>query len=148
MKFKATVIPSGNASGVEVPDRVMQALGPEARPAVVITINGHSWRSRVASMRGQKLVGISAANRDAAGISQGDIVQIDLVLDTAPREVDEPPDLAAALDASRHARAAFGRLPFGLRQKHVRDIEAAKSVEVRNRRILRLVEMLAKDPLR
>jgi hypothetical protein len=145
VKFKATIIPSGNASGFEIPDKIMQALGSEARPPVAITINGHTWRSRVAVMRGKKLIGISAANRDAAGIGQGDTVQIDLVLDTAPREVDEPADLTAALNANRKARAAFNGLPFGLRQKHVRDIEAAKSPEVRARRILKLVETLAKD---
>jgi uncharacterized protein YdeI (YjbR/CyaY-like superfamily) len=144
MKFKAVVIPSGNATGVEVPDKTMQALGPEARPPVVITINGHTWRSRVAAMRGQKLIGISAANRAAAGISEGQTIEVELVLDTAPREVEEPADLTAALRASKPARAAFDRLAFGLRQKHVRTIEGAKSADVRARRIAKLVETLAR----
>jgi hypothetical protein len=140
MKFKAVLIPSGNATAVEIPERVMHALGPEARPAVTITINGHTWRSRIAAMRGSKLIGISAAQRAAAGIGEGETIELDLVLDTAPRDVDEPADLAAALDAVPGARAAFDRLAFGLRQKHVRTIEEAKSPEVRARRIARLVE--------
>ena len=143
MKFKAKIIPSGNATAVEVPDKVMLALGPEARPPVAITINGHTWRSRVAAMRGLKLIGISAANRAAAGVNEGDTVEVELVLDTAPREVEEPADLAAALKASKSARAAFDALPFGLRQKHVRSIEEAKSPEVRARRVAKLVETLA-----
>ena len=142
MKFKAKIIPSGNATAVEVPGKVMLALGPEARPPVAITINGHTWRSRVAAMRGLKLIGISAANRAAAGVNEGDTVEVELVLDTAPREVEEPADLAAALKASKSARAAFDALPFGLRQKHVRSIEEAKSPEVRARRIAKLVETL------
>ena len=142
MKFKAKIIPSGNATAVEVPDKVMLALGPEARPPVAITINGHTWRSRVAAMRGLKLIGISAANRAAAGVNEGDTVEVELVLDTAPREVEEPADLAAALKASKSARAAFDALPFGLQQKHVRSIEEAKSPEVRARRIAKLVETL------
>jgi len=142
MKFRATVIPSGNATAVEVPPEVLASLGPEARPPVAVTINGVTWRSRIALMRGQVLIGISAAHREAAGIAEGDEIEVELVLDTAPREVEEPDDLKQALDANPTARAAFARLAFGLKGKHVRDIEAAKSPEVRARRIARLVETL------
>jgi hypothetical protein len=142
MKFRAQVIPSGNATGVEVPDKVMQALGPEGRPPVTITINGHSWRSRVAAMRGQRLIGISAAHRAASGISEGDVIDIDVERDEAPREVAEPADLAEALNDCPQARASFDRLPFGLRQKHVRTIQEAKSADVRERRISKLVAAL------
>lgn len=148
MKFQARVIPSGNATGVEVPDDVMQALGPMGRPPVAITINGHSWRSRVAAMRGLRLIGISAAHRAAAGISEGDIVEIDVELDAAPRQVVEPADLAAALNETTQARACFDRLPFGLRQKHVTTIEQAKSAEVRQRRIGKLIAGLKDVQLR
>ena len=142
MQFRAVVIPSGNATAVEVPDDVMQSLGPEARPPVAITINGHTWRSRVAIMNGQRLVGISAAHRTAAGIDEGQAIDIDITLDTAPREVEEPDDLKSALDTNPAARAAFDKLPFGLKAKQVREIEAAKTPEVRARRIGKLVETL------
>jgi uncharacterized protein YdeI (YjbR/CyaY-like superfamily) len=142
LKFPATVIPSGNATAVEVPEAVMQALGPQARPPIAVTINGHTWRSRVALMRGQRLVGISAANRAAAGIAEGDTVEVELVLDEAPREVAEPADLAEALGAQPAARAAFDRLPFGLKRKHVADIEQAKSPEMRQRRIAKLIQAM------
>jgi hypothetical protein len=145
MKFHAKVIPSGNATGVEVPAEVMQALGPQGRPPVVITINGHSWRSRVAAMRGMRLIGISAAHRAAAGIVEGDVIEIDVTLDEAPRDVTEPADLAGALAECAEARAAFDRLPFGLRQKHVRTIEEARSEDVRQRRIEKLIAGL-RDP--
>ncbi len=145
MKFKATVIPSGNATAVEIPPEVMAALGAQARPPIAITINGHGWRSRVALMRGQRLVGISAANRAAAGIAEGDVVEVDVALDEAPRVVAEPPDLAQALGKDRKARAAFDRLPFGLKRKHVAAIEEAKSAEVRRRRIEKLVASMGSD---
>lgn len=118
----------------------MKALGPEARPPVAITINGHTWRSRVALMRGQRLIGISAANRAAAGIAEGDIVEVNLQLDREPRDVPLPSDLADALN--REARTAFDRLPFGLKRKHVAEIEKAKNVDVRQRRIRKLVATL------
>jgi hypothetical protein len=137
MKFRAKVIPSGNATAVEIPAPVVKSLGAEARPPIAITINGHAWRSRVALMRGKRLVGISAANRAAAGIAE-----VDIVLDSEPREVAEPPDLAAALNKETRIRTAFDRLPFGLRRKHVAAIEEAKSAEVRQRRIDKLVQTL------
>jgi hypothetical protein len=146
MKFRAQVIPSGNATGVEVPDNVMQALGPTGRPLVTITINGHTWRSRVAAMRGQHIIGISAANRAAARIGEGDIIEIDVELDEAPRDVAEPADLAEALNKCPQARASFDRLPFGLQQKHVRTIEEARSTEVRERRIGKLIATLEGSP--
>ena len=115
------VEPAGNATGVEVPAEVVDALGSGRRPKVVITIGGHTWRSRVASMGGRFIVGISAANRAASGISEGDVTEVDLQLDDEPRVAAEPPDLAAALDQDLRARAAFDQLPYGLKNKHVRE---------------------------
>jgi len=138
MKFRAKVIPSGNATAVVIPPTVVEALGSGSRPLIVVTVNGHSWRSRVALMRGQCLVGISAANRAASGIGEGDSVEVSLKLDTEPRVVRAPPDLAKALNADPQARTAFNRLPYGLKRKHVAAIEAAKTPEVRKRRIAAL----------
>src|SRR5262245_23363435 len=144
MKFKATVIPSGNATGVEIPREVVAGLGSGRRPPVTVRINGHTWRTRVALMRGQCLVGISAANRAASRIAEGDIVVVDLKLDTAPRIVAQPPDLAKALRGDAEGRAAFDRLPFGLKRKHVAAIDGAKTPETRQRRITKLVTALSK----
>ena len=83
---------------VEVPAAVVNGLGSGRRPEVVITIGGHTWRSRVASMGGRLIVGISAANRAASGIAEGDVVEVGLRLDAEPRVVAEPPDFADALD--------------------------------------------------
>lgn len=77
------------------------------------------------------------------GIREGDEIEMTLELDTEPRVVDLPPDVSEALDADPAIRAAFDRLPFGLRRKHVRDIEQAKADTTRQRRIDRLVDSLA-----
>jgi len=90
MKFTASVIPSGNAWGVEVPDTVMNHLDAGPRPPVVVQIHGHLWRTRIARMRGQVLVGISGANAQASGIRLGETVEIDISLDAEPRVVQEP----------------------------------------------------------
>jgi hypothetical protein len=139
MKFRAKVIPSGNATGIEVPADVMKALGPGRRPLIAVTINRHTWRTRVALMRGQCLVGISAENRATAGIAEDEVVGVELKLDTEPRVMPEPPDLAKALNDDPQARVAFDRLPYGLKRKYLAAIEDAKSAEVRQRRIAKLI---------
>ncbi len=139
MKFKAKIVPSGNATAVEVPNTVMEKLNAGSRPLVVVAINGHTWRSRVAAMRGMHLIGISAANRKASAISEGDLVEVLVELDAEPRVVEEPEDVAFALDKRKALRTAFEALPFGLRRKYIVGIEEAKSPETRLRRIAKLV---------
>lgn len=142
MVFRATVEPAGNATGVEVPADVVDALGAGKRPAVVITINGHTWRSRVAAMGGRFIVGISAANRAASKIAEGDEVEVDLQLDTEPRVVVEPPDFTEALDADPQLRTAYDRLAYTHRRRHVLAIEGAKTAETRQRRIAKAIEAI------
>jgi hypothetical protein len=121
--------------GLEVPPEVVEALGGGARPPVTITVNGHSWKSRVAIMRGRHLLGLSRANRAAAGIEVGDEVEVLLELDTEPRVVVEPADFARALDADPAARAAYDALSHSRRREHVRAVASAKKPETRRRRI-------------
>jgi len=121
--------------GLEVPAEVVESLGQGKRPRVTITINGHSWKSRVAIMRGRYLLGLSNANRQAAGVVTGDEVEVELEFDPDPRVVVEPPDFASALDAEPIARAAYDRLPDGRKREHARAIESAKKPETRIRRI-------------
>jgi hypothetical protein len=120
---------------LEVPPEVVEALGEGKRPRVLITINGHAWRSRVAIMRGRYLLGLSNANRHAAGVATGEEVEIEVEFDPEPRSVIVPADFGRALDADPVARAAFDRLPDGQKREHVRAIESAKKPDTRNRRI-------------
>lgn len=142
MKFRAVVEPSGNATAVEVPVGVVEALGAGKRPPVVITVNGHTWRSRVAAMRGKLLVGISAANRAAAGIAEGEEIEMDLLLDEEPKVVAEPDDLGAALDGDPRLRAAYDGLAQSHRRRYVLDIERAKTPATRRRRIDAVIDAL------
>ncbi|GAA5210776.1 YdeI/OmpD-associated family protein [Microbacterium kyungheense] len=135
MKFLAVVEPPEPMRGLEVPPGVVEALGGGARPAVTIRINDHSWRSRVAIMRGRHLIGLSNANRRAVGVAIGDQVEVELTLDTEPRIVVEPDDLAAALDVDQDARAAYDALTSSRRREVVRSVESAKRPETRRRRI-------------
>ncbi|MFD7293444.1 YdeI/OmpD-associated family protein [Streptomyces sp. NPDC059897] len=142
MKFRTYVEPPEPMHGLEVPAELVDGLGGGKRPPVVITVNGHTWRSRVAIMRGRCLLGLSKANREAAGVETGEEVEVDLQLDTEPRTVTEPEDFARALDADPAARAAYDRLSHGRKRQHVLAIEAAKKPETRARRIEKALESL------
>ncbi len=101
----------------------------------MVTVGGHSYRSTVATMGGRFLIPLSAKNRAAAGVSAGDEVEVDVELDTAPREVEVPADLAAALDAHPELRGRFDRLAFTHRKEHVRAVKSAKAEATRQRRV-------------
>ena len=87
-------------------------------------------------MRGRYLLGLSNANRQAAGVATGNEVEVEVEVDAGPRVVVEPADDAGALDADPVARAAYDRLPYGRKRGHVLAIESAKA-ETRIRRIER-----------
>jgi uncharacterized protein DUF1905/bacteriocin resistance YdeI/OmpD-like protein len=136
MKFRAVVEQAGKtATGIEVPAKVVASLGPSKRPAVRVTINGYSYRSSVASMGGRFMLGISATVREAAGVSGGDKVNVDIDLDTEPREVTVPPDFVAALGRHAGAKRFFDGLSYSNKKRLVLPIEEAKSSETRQRRI-------------
>ena len=143
MRFRTTILGTGkNAAGIEIPDEVVAGLGAGERPAVRATINGYTYRNTVAVMGGVYMVGVSAEHRAAAGLSAGDEVDVDLELDTAPREVAVPDDFAAALDADAEARRTFDSLSYSNRSWHVLSIEGAKTDETRQRRIEKSIATL------
>ena len=143
MKFTTEVLQTGKTTtGLVVPDEVVDELGGGKRPKVSVTINGKTYRSSVASMGGRYLVGVSAENRALTGVSGGDVVEVTLELDTAPREVEVPEDFAAALEVVPDAKAVFARQSYSHQRAHVDAINGAKAPETRRRRIDKAVEML------
>jgi hypothetical protein len=146
MKFTAQVKQGGKtATGIEVPPEVVEGLGGGKRPKVSVTINGKTYRSSVAVMGDTFMVGVSAENRALTGVSGGDVVEVTMELDTAPREVEVPADFAAALEVTPDAKAAFARQSYSHQRAHVDAINAAKAPETRRRRIDKAVEMLQKQ---
>ena len=128
--------------GLEVPEEMVAALEGGKRPPVVVTINGHAWKTRVAIMRGRHLIGLSHANRAAAGVEIGTMGDVEIELDTSPRVAVVPSDLAKALTTDQLAKDAFEALTESQRREHVRRIEEAKKPETRARRIENLIAAL------
>lgn len=143
MRFRATLQLGGKtATGVRVPPDVIESLGAGKRPPVRVTINGYTYRSSVAVMGGEFMLGVSAENREGAGVAAGHEVDVDLEVDTEPRVVTVPADFAAALDGDADARRHFDGLSYSNRLRHVLSVEGAKTDETRQRRIAKAVDML------
>jgi hypothetical protein len=121
----------------------MDELGGGKRPRVLVTINGHTWSTRVATVRGRSLIGLSHANRRAANVVTGDVAEVHVEVDHDERLVVEPPDVTAALDAVPTARRAFDRLTQSQQRQHLRVIDAAVQPATRARRIERAVSALS-----
>ncbi|MFG1707476.1 YdeI/OmpD-associated family protein [Nonomuraea sp. M3C6] len=144
MRFRSTIELGGKtATGFEVPAEVVERLGSGKRPAVTVTINSYSYRSTVAVMGGRFMLPLSAENRQRAGVAAGDEVEVSLELDTAPREVKVPADLAEALDRAPEARKFFESLSYSRKSRYVLQVEGAKKAETRQRRIADTIAKLA-----
>jgi hypothetical protein len=143
MKFRTTVLQTGKATtGIRVADEVVAALGPSRRPAVRVTLNGYTYRTSVASMDGAFMCSVSADVRKNAGVAGGDEVDVEIELDTEPREVKVPEDFQSALGQDPEASTFFDTLSYSHRSAYVLWIESAKKDETRQRRIPEAVRML------
>jgi len=130
------------ATGIEVPPEVVTALGGSRRPAVTVTLRGHRYRSTVATMGGRFLVPVSAEVRAAAGVAAGDVLEVTLELDDAPRAVEVPADLAGVLAGDPAAQAAFAALSYSLQRRHVLAVEGARTAATRERRVAKVLAEL------
>ncbi len=138
-----TVVELGGktATGFEVPASAVDALGVGKKPAVRVTIRGYTYRSTIASMGGRYMLPLSAQHREGAGLAAGDVIDVSLEPDTAPRVVAVPADLAEALDRDPDAKRFFEGLSYSNKLRHVLSVEDAKTAETRQRRVEKAVGM-------
>lgn len=143
MKFETTILQAGKtATGIEIPEAIVEKLGGGKRPAVNVTINGKTYRSSIAVMGGKYMIGVSAENRALTGVQGGDRVTVELSLDTLPREVALPKEFATALKKNAAAKKAFEALSYSKKQTHVLPIQNAKTDETRQRNIDKAITAL------
>ncbi len=143
IRFTRELLARGPAAAIVLTDDEVAELGEGAkRFPVQASVNGYSWRTSVARMRGECLVGLNREVREHARVQAGDTVEVALVLDSAPREVEVPPALAAALAGDDAARAAYAKLAYTHRKEFARWIAEAKREETRERRVAQALEML------
>ena len=143
IRFRAQLQPRGPAAAVVLDDAQVAEVGEGARRfPVVATVNGYTWRTSVARMGGEFLVGLSREVRQGAGVQAGDEVDVTIELDSAPRDVEVPEALAAALAADPPAKAAFEGMAFTHRKEYARWVAEAKRDQTRQRRVQQAVEMI------
>ena len=139
--FDTTVIGEPTKTGIEVPPEVIEALGAGKRPPVEVDLNGYRFRTTVGVMGGKHLVPVNADTRRQAGVAAGDAVHVTLTVATAPRTVDVPDDLAAALAAEPAAATFFAGLSNSLQRMHVDNVNVAKTAETRQRRVEKCIAL-------
>ena len=138
----------GNTTGFRVPDAVVAELGGGGRPKVVATINGYAWRTSIARMGGEYWLGVSSVNRSGAGVEAGQVLDVEVTLDTGVREVEVPADLAEALAADPAAKAFWDGLSYSNKRYHVEQIKGAKTESTRERRVAKSVQVLSEGRAR
>jgi hypothetical protein len=143
--FKTKVAPEGENFLIQLPFDVRKIFG-QARPPIVITVAKYSFRSTVSVYGGEYFIGIRRSHRDAAELKPGQTVSITIALDDAPRVVEAPKDLAAALKKNAAAKAAWEALSFTHKKEHADALLDAKKPETRERRLDKTIEMLLAAP--
>jgi len=143
VRFEAELELAGKtATGIPVPAEVVEALDAGKRVPVVVTIKQHSYRTTVAPYNGRYLIPVSAEVRQAAGVTAGERLSVTIDVDTAPRQIEVPADLAQALRKSKAAREFFESLSFSNQRGYTEWIASAKKQETRQARLLKAVESL------
>ncbi|WP_104179136.1 YdeI/OmpD-associated family protein [Arthrobacter sp. B0490] len=143
MEFTGVLEPAGRtATGIEIPEEVLSALGEGRRPAVTVTLGTYTYRTTVGSMNGRAMIPVSAEHRNGAGLVADQSVMVRLEPDREERIVDVPEDLAVALSVDPALVAAFGALSVSRRKALVLPIEQAKGADTRRRRVLKAVDSL------
>jgi hypothetical protein len=143
MRFRTTILTEGKtAAGIQVPTEIVDGLGQGKKPPVRVTINGHTYRSSVASVGGVFMVGVTNDFRKQSGVAGGDEVEVEIELDTEKREVTVPAEITAALEGDAGARQFFEGLSYSNKRRIVEPIAEAKTPETRQRRIEKSIEKL------
>jgi len=136
LRLKTALHARGPAAGLVLDDDQVVAIAGSAKtPPVRVTVNGYTFAGRVGRRGGQALIGFNRAVREACGVQAGDEIEVEIALDTQPREVEVPDALAAALREDDEARAAFAALAYTHRKELARRVAEAKRPETRDRRV-------------
>ena len=127
--------PTGPGTYVFVPADVAEALGLRGRPKIHAVIAGQDYRGSLMPTKEGFVLGVLRSIQQAAGVKRGDKVMVELDIDTAPRVIEPPADLARALGRDRRAAAAWEKLSYTNKREIARGLEEAKKPETRAARL-------------
>ena len=139
VSFSTTAQPNpGGVLLIEIPETVVRKLGAGKRVPVRVTLNGAKYRSTIAVYGDRYYLPARKEIREAAKLVPGRRARVSLEVDTAPRTVEVPADLARALTTTK-LRAAFDGFSFSHRREFVESVTSAKRPETRAARIQKIV---------
>jgi antitoxin component of MazEF toxin-antitoxin module len=147
MKFKTKIVQTGNNTGINVPEEIIESLGAGKKPPVKITLNGYSYRNTVAVMGGKYMVSLSAEHRKNANVKGGDEVEVTIELDKDPRIVELPEAFQKALNKNNIAKNAFEKLSNSKKKYLILSITNAKTEESRIKRIQKAIESVTHEKI-
>lgn len=106
------------------------------------TLNGKKYKQTLVKYSGKWRLYLNTPMREAAGIDVGDMAEVKIEFDPAPRTTPVPPALIKAFTKNKTAKAAFEKLaPY--RQKEIsRYISSLKSEESIERNIGKVLKHL------
>jgi hypothetical protein len=143
VKFTSQLqITEADNAGIVVPAEAVTALGGGNHPKVVVTLNGFTYRSSVAKMGDLFLIPASKARRVEGKLEVGVPYDIEIELDTAPREVELPEELASHFAADPAAKAAWEAMSYSIQLRTVTPILTAKKPETRQRNVDKVIAQL------
>jgi hypothetical protein len=123
---------------IEIPERVVLKLEAGKRVPVRATLNGVKYRSTIAVYGGRYYLPARKEICAAAKLVPGGRARVSLEVDTAPRTVEIPADLATALSAAK-LRDGFNAFSFSHQREFVGWVTSAKRAETRAARIPKVV---------
>jgi hypothetical protein len=139
VKFEAVLTSDPGGGGgtfISIPGHVAAKLGLRGMPKIQAVIAGAPYRGSLRPMGdGTYGLGVLKSIQAGAGVGAGDRITVLLELDTAPRTVEVPADLAAVLAGDKKAAAAWDKLSFTNKKEVAASLDSAKKPETRERRL-------------
>ncbi len=132
------------AAILKPPFDVVKVFQRKGRVPVKGTIDGFRFRSSLMNMGNGYMMVVNAQLRAGAKCKAGDTVTVLMELDDEKRTVDLPASLKRIIDRDPKARKFWPKLSFTHQKEYVREIEAAKRPETREKRIAAMMDALHK----
>ena len=139
--YTTTIIGDGNHASIGIPEDQLKTIGGNKRAPLKITINDHTYQSTATGVNGKCMVVFPMRDREAAGVSAGDSINVTIELDSGYRNVDVPEQLVAALEADGLSKT-FRDLTYSKRKEYARVIREANTAEALHRRLAKIISEL------
>lgn len=146
IQFTAIIKQNGemNAAFVEFPFSTEKLFGKKGQVKIKATFdNAVEYRGSLAKMKSDcHILGLTQDIRKQLGKTFGDEVSVSLIEDREERIVEIAEDIAVVFDENSKAKELFDKMSYTHRKEYIRWIEEAKKPETREKRKVKMIEMI------